>query len=526
MKKLLVILSLAAMTNVSIASVEQVTLSNPPADINVIHYPNRGTVTGIGDLNGDGKKDFAISSAGSLVGPVAVIYGADNLQSPLVLNQIQQGNSAGQGLNITIYSCSTGLLAPLRTTSADVDGDGALDLVMLVDEGNVNAVALFAAENLNQNLSNLTYCDGSYSYAFPNSGIQGFAVHGLTGKPLRNFDPLDFNQDGKQDFIFTATGVTYPSAMILFGASATTYQNHTLVPVAVAFGLATSPQVAVVNSTLPVSAALGDTSGDGIDDMLVGTFPNSTNSVVNIYYGSSTYGQSVTGVTAPVVSDRLILLTNGTVQFATSAGDVNGDGLKDIMVGNSGSTAPTGTICVVNGKNGGVGTLTLDNLSGGNSGGFAIYGASYPGCSAFQAIAANVNGDAFSDIVIAAPRSGGTSCSNQLSLVYVVLGRSTTTNVYLNDTTSFDGYVLLNDAPGRCPNATACDFTKGGNPALTIANLGDIDGDGADNIVLGFGSGSNSQSYIFGVKQTANTTSVTPAVSESSALENIIAIIF
>jgi hypothetical protein len=526
MKKLLVILSLAAMTNVSIASVEQVTLSNPPAGTTITSYPGGTRIAPVGDLNKDGIMDLAIAGVPVTGSPVAVVYGSANLPSTLDLSKIQTGNLAGQGFNVSYYDKSLGsFAAPITTVGADVNGDGYPDLVTVVD--GVVVVVLFGSEGgFNQNFAQLQYYKASMDgYAFTDPDIQGF-VADLLGTTFINWEKSDFNDDNKDDFVFTSKGLGLPGnrAMVFFGASGNAYQNQTVLPTVVGILSYTSPQVAVVaNSTL--SAAAGDVNGDNVSDFIAGTFTNATGSTVNVYYGSSTYGQSGTGVTTPTSFDSFVLLTGGTVQFVAGAGDVNGDKLDDMMVG-----ASEGTIYVVYGKNGGVGPVTLDNLAGDHTRGFVIYGAAYPGCDIFKAISAgDMNADGRDDMAIIALKSGFIcSSTSAKALIYIVYGKNEgVNNIYLNETTTFDGRVILDDSNSTiCSSPTACDYIKGGNPVVTLVALGDVNGDKADDIGIGYGSGPSSHSVIVCGVNAANTTTVTPNVSGSSVIENVMAILF
>ncbi len=87
----------------------------------------------------------------------------------------------------------------------------------------------------------------------------------------------------------------------------------------------------------------------------------------------------------------------------SSAGDVNGDGFDDIIVGGTTGTDASGwadLAHVVFGSAGGFGTVDLANL--GNAG-FVIEGDAFQVCAGAKSAAGDVNGDGFADLIVGAP---------------------------------------------------------------------------------------------------------------------------
>ena len=83
---------------------------------------------------------------------------------------------------------------------------------------------------------------------------------------------------------------------------------------------------------------------------------------------------------------------------AGSAGDINGDGFEDLIVGANGSSGGY----VLFGKAGGfASTLDLSTLNGTN--GFFAGGDLSDGAGISVASAGDVNGDGFSDVIIGGP---------------------------------------------------------------------------------------------------------------------------
>jgi hypothetical protein len=148
-----------------------------------------------------------------------------------------------------------------------------------------------------------------------------------------------------------------------------------------------------------VSSA-GDVNGDGLADLIVGTYESSRSYVVfgqtgttavdlsSLISGSSTAGFVIYGQSAGDTSGYSV----------SSAGDVNGDGLEDLIVGAHLSDPTTGTDAgrsyVVFGQTGTTGVELSSLTSGSGTAGFVINGQA-AGDASGQSVssAGDVNGD-------------------------------------------------------------------------------------------------------------------------------------
>jgi PKD repeat protein len=193
-------------------------------------------------------------------------------------------------------------------------------------------------------------------------------------------------------------------------------------------------------------AGLGDVNGDGYPDVAVGNYGSDATALnagsAFVYFGGPfmNSSQDLTLRGEPIVSGRFGVSVAG-------AGDVNGDGFGDIVVGASG----VDRAYVYYGGPGIDSTPDLI-LSGAPP---EMFGFSVAG-------AGDMNGDGFADVIVGAPGVGGGSFSG--GRAYVYLG-------------------------GTLPDATADRiFTgteTGGRLGIRLSSAGDVNGDGYADVIVG-----------------------------------------
>ncbi len=157
----------------------------------------------------------------------------------------------------------------------------------------------------------------------------------------------------------------------------------------------------------------------------------------------------------------------------SGAGDVNGDGLEDVIVGTlfGGSATFAGESYVVFGKADGTPVELADVVAG--TGGFVIKGidpADYSGVSVSGA--GDVNGDGLADVIVAAPGAdpGGNSTAGE---TYVVFGKADGTAVELADVAAGTGGFVIN---GIDPYDLS---------GISVSGAGDVNGDGLADVIVG-----------------------------------------
>uniref|UniRef100_A0A0G4HY46 Integrin alpha-2 domain-containing protein n=1 Tax=Chromera velia CCMP2878 TaxID=1169474 RepID=A0A0G4HY46_9ALVE len=261
-----------------------------------------------------------------------------------------------------------------------------------------------------------------------------------------------------------------------------------------------------------VVASAGDVNNDGVDDVLVGAGSASPNSrqaggEVYVFFGKDT---SILGAFDTSYELSNLDGSNGfTVQEVnrfcglglslTPAGDINGDGIADIILGaetsDDGSDANSnkGAAYVIFGSNGAfASTLLVSALDGSN--GFSIPGAArLDQAGTAVSSAGDINGDGVDDIAVGAPEADpdGRASAGE---TYVIFGKRTATAGAFDavfDVTTFDGSngftvkgEKLNNKIGGSLSG-GVDVNGDGLADLLIGGQGAASGDGTAYVIYG-----------------------------------------
>jgi hypothetical protein len=383
------------------------------------------SVSGAGDVNGDGLADLLIGAPYQLGqnndayggGKYYVVYGKASSTSLNITGLGSSGygingNATGKPTGTAIYNVNPNLGAAVAQVG-DTTGDGSTDLVAAApgwDIGNTTSSSV--------DVGRVTLVVGS----FTSGGIGNSAATYANYVGARAGDQLgssvaaggDFNGDGLADVVLSGAstdgnGVTY----LIFGRSAgtlgATLDTAGLAKVGISITGASAGDMAGLSAV-----GVGDVNGDGLADLLIGAKGADVNGMVDAGRSYVVFGR--TGNANIQLSD----VANGTGGFVingehagdasgykvAAAGDLNGDGLADMLISsNAANTAGgTGRTYVVYGTASSA-PVELSAIAAGH-GGFVIDGAigSGPGGASVGA-AGDINGDGLGDLIVSSPQA-------------------------------------------------------------------------------------------------------------------------
>jgi len=434
-----------------------------------------------GDVNGDSYSDVIVGAYGnsSKTGKAYIYFGGSSM------NNIADVTMTGEAVN-NYYGVSV-------SDAGDVNGDSFSDVIVgaFINSSSTGRAYIYFGGSSMNNIADVTMTGGAtnnyfgysvsaagdvngdgYSdvivgaYGYSSNTGRAYIFHGgssmnngadvtITGEATNNnfgwsvSSAGDINGDGYSDVVVGAWGylINIGRAYIYFGGSS---MNNTA-DVTVT-GEGTSNSFGYTVSTC------GDVNGDGYSEVIVGAYGNSSNNgraYLYDYYpnGEITYDINMTGGAAG----------NYFGGSVSTAGDVNGDGYSDVIVGAYGYSSNTGRAYIYFGGSSmnNVADVTMTGEAIDNSFGYTVSSAG------------DVNGDGYSDVIVGA---AGYSLSIGRAYIY------------------FGGSSMNNGADVTMTGATAGIYF--GN---SVSSAGDVNGDGyADVIVGAFGYSSNTgRAYIF-----------------------------
>ena len=227
----------------------------------------------------------------------------------------------------------------------------------------------------------------------------------------------------------------------------------------------------------------GDVNGDGLDDLIVGAYAADPSSKTNAGRSYVIFGKKDS------TAIELSAIANGTGGFVIigenagdesgfpvfTAGDVNGDGLDDLIVGahlaNPNGKSDAGKSYIIFGKKNNT-AINLSAVASG-TGGFVINGENAGDKSSISVSnAGDVNGDGLGDLIVGAFHAD-VSGKSDAGKSYVIFGKKDSTAIDLSAIASGTGGFIINGE------------NIGDRNGVSVSTAGDVNGDGLDDLIVG-----------------------------------------
>jgi hypothetical protein len=475
------------------------------------------SVSSAGDMNGDGFSDLLVAAgwARGAMGIVYVIYGSSAVFENIQLSQLTWSQGFG------IYGINTGDTLGVSVAGAgDVNADGYDDIVIGCPNGFVGAGAAYviygsswlgtihvasmtslqgfaivgptslstAGQSVagGYDLNRDGYSDVVVGAPYAETGNLTGAAYVVYGGPTRTGDlylsaityinTLYVNEESRMSVAFIGNvggGATHVSLLVgssgaenkrghtylLFGNDYAFRYLNDLTNLKASEGITVTGANEGDESGHSVSSA-GDVNADGYDDFLIGApaagtayviFGGEVLANIDLSALSSLRGFAITGP-----SNSLLATT------VSDAGDVNGDGYDDFVVGAPSSSDDGSAAYIV------FGGPSLSSVSVSNSVSsrmVKVYGnRGRIGNSVGNA--GDVNGDGYSDVIFGIPRDS----KGNVGTAVIVFGKASMTDVNVTDLSSDDGVTL-----------TGVDHSFG----TSVSGANDVNGDGYADVIIG-----------------------------------------
>jgi hypothetical protein len=401
-----------------------------------------------GDVTGDGRKDLILSTLAA--GTVTVLYGRTSWADVAGYNLANLGNEgyALVGTTTRLGEGGSGFIG-------DLNGDGFGELIAGDPGVNSNAGAAYIVWGSNaplgtltgnryiKNVSTITPAEGFVFRGLANNDFLGNGTLGISSKPGVK---SDFNGDGIADFFIASFGYDRP-----------------------AYGLL--PAVSDAGATIVV-------------------FGRADRAYGNLNTTTGQQEMTINDLTADK-GFMIVGASNGSNIFSiASAGDVNGDGVTDLLIGSSGvngayviygkktSEGQTWSGLIDDPTMPGRKILDLANLQSSN--GFMILGSGANFGNRVEGLG-DVNGDGFDDIIVSA-RNATVDGVGLVGRTFVIFGSATGQGtisagrqILSADTmTSSQGFIIEGETTDPV----------GGRFGDAVGPAGDVNADGLADIIV------------------------------------------
>ncbi|HIE39219.1 MAG TPA: hypothetical protein EYP77_09165, partial [Anaerolineae bacterium] len=464
-----------------------------------------------GDINGDGLDDLVIGASGfdatnpdrANAGATYVFWGtSDGLSGTVDLDSTDA--------DLEVYGPGADFTLGRYVATGDLNDDGVDDLLMGADradtDGHTNNGAVYVIFGSSSVSGALDLYTDTVDLE-----VYGAADEDRLGRSLAS---CDVNGDGTDDLIIgaylddTPGGAGAGAVYVVFGST----------------NLSGTIQLDSGGSDFTIlgddaddrlgrSVACGDVDGDGTADIIAGayqadqTWGNDAGEVYVIYGDTGLAGTLDLNSQSPDILLRGVA-AGDQAGFYVASGDLNGDGDDDVLIGAYRADvdwpdSQTGTAYVVYGGS----LVATMNLS--ETADITIYGAAEDDRLSRSLVSGDFNGDGYDDLLIGASWADRSETITNTGISYVIYGApELTSTIHLSDTDLIAIQVLGDNEGDEAGRATGS---------------GDLDGDGADDLIIGavlaYGTDSGETYLIYGSR--ATTLTLSPAVTTVTAGEAV-----
>jgi len=428
------------------------------------------SVASAGDIDNDGRDDVIIGAIYN--NPYA--FGVYGSATPAAVSL-----TALSGIGFGITPQVNGDQAGWSVGSAgDVNGDGRDDFIVgaVYNGGSERGAAYVVfgsdARMTSVNLNTIASGVGGFKIAGQETGARaGYSVSAAG----------DLDRDGYGDVIVgaiyaDADGTNSGAAYVVYG-SATPASVDLATIAAGAGGFRIIGQAASDQAGNSVSSA-GDVDGDGYDDLLIGAQYNSSgNGAAYVVFGSATRPTEINldQIAGGIGGFKIIGVDGLSGVSVSSAGDIDGDGYDDMIIGapysNAGGSL-AGAAYVVYGSEVRPTSIHLGNVGAG-IGGFRIVGEDDNDWAGWSvSTAGDVNNDGFADFLVGARfQDAGGSNAGAAYLVFGTAARPAVVDLD-NIAAGIGGFKIIREQAGD-------------QLGIDVSAAGDVNGDGFDDLLVG-----------------------------------------
>ncbi|WP_233255041.1 S-layer family protein [Limnohabitans sp. T6-5] len=399
-------------------------------------------VVNIGDINGDGYDDLSINqitTGGDISTFQYIVYGRSNLSSVELSSMTTAGNTIGFVVNGSSDNNSRG---------GDINGDGYNDIII---KRNTTETYVVYGGSVSPGVFNISALAASAGFKITTAASLGYTSNIVGDVNGDGFDDILINLPTGDNFLMYGsannTNVTVPTDMTV------SYTNGFFLD-----------GKAGLTSGGSLTGTFGDINGDGYSDMVLNNYGTGGANGFVVFGGANLSTIALTALAAASRGFEISSVSEAATSYLIqNTGDVNGDGMADIIF-NNGSV--NGNAAYVAFGKTSSSTVQISALTAG-SGGFIINAGGNSRITSVDVIG-DFNGDGLADMVVASDVA--TIEGVVAGAAYVVFGRTATTALTMTDLSGSEGF--------RINGISGVKFSS------AVSAAGDVNGDGFDDLLV------------------------------------------